>query len=163
MAFQSDTKRWFVGADHAGLELKNDLVAMLRDLGDEVEDCGTHTDESVDYPDFAAAVCKRVAGGGGLGLLVCGTGIGIAIAANKVNGIRAATVTCPFSARATRQHNNANVIAMGARVIGAGVARDCLSAFRDAEFEGGRHQRRVDKISALELPQSDAGASDEDS
>lgn len=144
------TTRWFAGADHAGRALKDQLVAALRELGDEVVDLGTNADDSVDYPDFGSAVAERVAAGEGLGLLVCGTGIGIAIAANKVAGVRAATVTCEFSARATREHNDANAIAFGARVIGPGVAEACLRAFRDAGFEGGRHQRRVDKIRALE-------------
>ena len=142
--------RWLAGADHAGWALKDQLVAALRALGDEVEDLGTTGDESVDYPDFGGAVAKRVAAGDGLGLLVCGTGIGIAIAANKINGVRAATVTCEFSARAAREHNNANIISLGARVVGPGVAEACLLAFRDAAFAGGRHQRRVDKIGALE-------------
>ncbi len=144
--------RWFAGADHAGRALKDHLVAVLRDLGDEVEDLGTDGDASVDYPSYGAAVARKVANGEALGLLVCGTGIGIAIAANKVAGVRAATVTCEFSARATREHNNANVIAFGARVTGQGVAESCLLAFRDASFEGGRHARRVALIDDLERP-----------
>ena len=138
--------RWIVGADHAGLELKNYLVNVLRRLGDEVEDLGTHSAESVDYPDYAVRVARRVAAGDGLGLLVCGTGIGMAMAANRVPGVRAAVVTDAFTARATRSHNHANVMAVGQRVIGAGVAEEALKAFRETEFEGGRHQRRVDKI-----------------
>jgi ribose 5-phosphate isomerase B len=144
--------KWFVGADHAGVELKDRLVAQLRALGDEVEDFGTHGDASVDYPDYAERVAVAVAdaGGGALGLLVCGTGIGVAIAANKLPGIRAATVTCAFTARMSRAHNDANVCAIGARVVGWGVAEDALLAFRNTAFEGGRHERRVDKIRALE-------------
>jgi ribose 5-phosphate isomerase B len=144
------TLRWVVGADHAGLPLKQHLVAVLRGLGDEVDDLGTHDGASVDYPDFAVAVAEKVARGEGLGLLVCGTGIGMAMTANKIAGVRAAVVTDAFTARATRTHNDANVIALGARVIGAGVAEDAIRAFRDARFEGGRHQARVDKMAALD-------------
>ncbi len=138
--------RWIVGADHAGLELKNHLVNVLRGLGDEVEDIGTHSAGSVDYPDYAAEVARRVAAGDGRGLLVCGTGIGMAMTANRVPGVRAAVVTDAFTARATRAHNDANVMAVGQRVIGAGVAEEALRAFRETAFEGGRHQKRVDKI-----------------
>jgi ribose 5-phosphate isomerase B len=140
--------RWIVGADHAGFELKNYLVNVLRKLGDEVEDLGTHSAQSVDYPDYAEQVAKRVAAGDGRGLLVCGTGIGMAMSANRVPGVRAAVVTDAFTARASRGHNDANVITVGQRVIGAGVAEEALKAFRETEFEGGRHQRRVDKIEA---------------
>jgi ribose 5-phosphate isomerase B len=139
-------ERWIVGADHAGLELKNYLVNVLRNLGDEVEDLGTHSADSVDYPDYAAQVSRKVAAGEGRGLLVCGTGIGMAMAANRVPGVRAAVVTDAFTARATRAHNDANIMAVGQRVIGAGVAEEALKAFRETAFEGGRHQRRVDKM-----------------
>jgi ribose 5-phosphate isomerase B len=139
-------ERWIVGADHAGLELKNYLVDVLRNLGDEVEDLGTHSADSVDYPDYAAQVSRKVAAGEGRGLLVCGTGIGMAMAANRVPGVRAAVVTDAFTARATRAHNDANIMAVGQRVIGAGVAEEALKAFRETAFEGGRHQRRVDKM-----------------
>lgn len=143
--------KWFAGADHAGYELKDVLVAMLRELGDDVEDLGTHSGDSVDYPDFAGEVARAVAANpGSLGLLVCGTGIGIGMAAGKVPGIRAATVTNEFTARATRAHNDANIIAMGQRVIGRGVAEAALRAFRETPFEGGRHERRVAKINALD-------------
>jgi ribose 5-phosphate isomerase B len=142
--------RWFVGADHAGVELKNHLVGVLRSLGDEVEDLGTHGAGSVDYPDFAAEVARRVAAGEGRGLLVCGTGIGMAIAANKIAGVRAAVVTDGFTAQAARAHNDANVIALGARVTGPGVAEEALRRFRDAAFEGGRHAQRVAKLEALD-------------
>ena len=138
--------RWIVGADHAGLLLKDHLVALLRVLGDEVEDLGTHTNESVDYPDYARQVAEKVAAGEGRGLLVCGTGIGMSMTANKVPGVRAAVVTDAFTAKATRAHNDANVMAIGQRVVGAGVAEEALRAFRDTAFEGGRHQKRVDKI-----------------
>lgn len=139
-------RRWVAGADHAGLELKNHLVNVLRTLGDEVEDLGTHTPASIDYPDVARKVAERVAGGGTLGLLVCGTGIGMAITANKVPGVRAAVVTDAFTARATRAHNDANLMAVGQRVTGSGVAEDALRTFRDTPFEGGRHAARVAKI-----------------
>ena len=163
--------KWFVGADHAGLDLKRHLVDVLRRLGDEVEDLGTHTADSVDYPDYAAQVAGRVVaegpteipsegpetgspqaghGGNARGLLVCGTGIGMAIAANKVAGVRAAVVTDAFTARATRAHNDANVMAIGSRVVGAGVAEDALRAFRDTAFEGGRHEARVAKLRGLD-------------
>jgi ribose 5-phosphate isomerase B len=142
--------RWVVGADHAGLELKRSLVAALERWGDEVVDLGTDGPESVDYPDFGRAVGERVAAEGCLGLVVCGTGIGIAMAANKVAGVRAAVVTDNFTARMTRAHNDANVIALGARVVGPGVAEDALRAFRDTAFEGGRHGRRVDKLAELD-------------
>jgi ribose 5-phosphate isomerase B len=138
--------KWYAGCDHAGLGLKRHLVARLREWGDEVEDLGCDSEESVDYPDFGRAVGERVAGGDGFGLLVCGTGIGIAIAANKIAGVRAAVVTDGFTARASRAHNDANVISLGARVTGPGVAEDALATFRDTPFEGGRHRRRVDKI-----------------
>lgn len=142
--------KWIAGADHAGVELKRHLVDVLRRLGDEVEDLGAHTADSVDYPDFAEKVARRVAGGEGRGLLVCGTGIGMAMAANKVAGVRAAVVTDAFTARATRAHNDANVMAIGARVIGQGVAEEALRVFRDTAFEGGRHANRVAKLDELD-------------
>jgi ribose 5-phosphate isomerase B len=142
--------RWVVGADHAGLPLKLHLVGVLRGLGDEVDDLGTFDGKSVDYPDFAVEVATRVARGEGRGLLVCGTGIGMAMTANKVAGVRAAVVTDAFTARATRAHNDANVMSIGARVVGQGVAEDALRAFRDTEFEGGRHAARVAKMAELD-------------
>lgn len=146
--------KWVAGSDHAGYRLKTALCDVLRALGDEVEDIGVDAgDVSVDYPDYGAEVARRVAAAVGAevrGLLVCGTGIGIAIAANKIVGVRAAVVTDEFTARATRSHNDANVIAFGERVTGPGVAEAALRAFRDTAFEGGRHQRRIDKIHALE-------------
>jgi len=143
--------KWYAGSDHAGFALKKELVAALQKVGDEVVDLGCDTEESVDYPDFAEKVARAVAGDADArGLLVCGTGNGIAIAANKVHGVRAAVVTETFTATMARAHNDANVIAMGSRVIGAGVAERALMAFRDTEFEGGRHARRVGKINALD-------------
>jgi len=143
--------KWYAGSDHAGLALKNHLVAVLREQGDEVVDIGTNDDKSVDYPDFGAEVGRRVvADPGTQGLIVCGTGIGISIAANKVPGVRAALVHDSFTAEMARAHNNANVVAMGARVLGIGVAESALAAFRKTQFEGGRHQRRVDLLGTLD-------------
>ncbi|HEU0036398.1 MAG TPA: ribose 5-phosphate isomerase B [Kofleriaceae bacterium] len=143
--------KWFAGSDHAGFQLKNHLVEVLRGLGDEVVDIGTHDETSTDYPSFGAEVGRRVvAEAGTLGLLVCGSGIGISIAANKVQGVRCALVHDAFTAQVSRLHNNANVVAMGQRVIGQGVAENALAAFRSTEFEGGRHQRRIDLLGALD-------------
>ncbi len=144
--------KWYVGSDHAGFQLKQRLADKLRSLGDEVVDVGTTSEESVDYTDFGAKVGRRVAASDGkaMGLVVCGTGIGISIAANKIPGVRAAVVTDAFTAQAARAHNDANVVAFGARVTGAGVAEQALKVFRDTAFEGGRHERRVAKIRQLE-------------
>lgn len=144
--------KWYVGNDHAGYTLKAKLVEALRGMGDEIVDVGaTNATDSVDYPDFGAAVATRVvAGGDGLGLLVCGTGIGISIAANKVKGCRAARVTDEFSARMAREHNDANVVCLGERVTGPGLALEIVRGFRDAKFAGGRHQQRIDKLTKLD-------------
>ncbi len=140
-----------IGSDHAGYELKNQLAEHLREEGHEVEDLGTHSEESVDYPDFGAAVARAVVSGKAeYGVCVCGTGIGIGIAANKVRGARAAVVHDTTSARMARQHNNANVVCVGARLTGPQAACDSVDAFLTAEFEGGRHQRRIDEIAQLE-------------
>lgn len=139
-----------VGSDHAGFHLKERLAAHLREAGHEVVDCGTHSDDRVDYPDFGAAVGRAVRDGAvDGGLCVCGSGIGIAMAANKIDGIRAATVHDVTSARLTKQHNNANVICIGERLTGPEVAVDCVDAWLAAEFEGGRHVGRVAKLDAL--------------
>ncbi len=139
------------GSDHAGLSLKRQLLERLRAQGHEVSDLGTHDTQSCDYPDFAAAVARAVAGGeADRGLLVCGTGQGMAMAANRVPGVRAAVCADTFSARATRAHNDANVLCIGERVVGPGLAGDIVDAFVAAPFEGGRHQNRVAKIAALE-------------
>jgi ribose 5-phosphate isomerase B len=136
--------KWVAGSDHAGLELKRALVAKLQELGDEVLDIGTHDTASVDYPTFGAEVGKRVAADKTLrGLVVCGSGIGISIAANKVHGVRCALVHDHLTAQLARQHNDANVIALGARTTGTDVAADALLAFRATEFLGGRHAKRV--------------------
>ena len=146
--------RYAVGSDHAGRALKDHLAEVLRQAGHEVEDLGTHGPESVDYPDFGAAVGRKVeSGGADLGLVVCGTGIGISIAANKIPGIRAAVCRTAYEATMARAHNDANVLALGERVTGPGLAEAILAAFDAAAFEGGRHQRRVDKLSALEKEQ----------
>ena len=139
-----------VGSDHAGFHLKESLAQHLRDQGHEVVDCGTHSEERVDYPDFGAAVGREVASGDVEGgLCVCGSGIGIAIAANKIAGVRAATVHDATSARLSKEHNDANVICVGERLIGPQVARDALDAWLGATFEGGRHTGRVAKLDAL--------------
>ncbi len=143
--------KWYAGSDHAGLELKRSLVAKLHELGDDVVDLGTNTDASVDYPTYGADVGRHVVEElGALGLVVCGTGIGIGIAANKIAGVRCAMVHDSYTAELARQHNDANVIALGARVIGPGVAEDALLTFRGTAFAGGRHQRRVDMLAGLE-------------
>jgi ribose 5-phosphate isomerase B len=141
--------RWIAGSDHAGLELKRALIAKLRELGDDVTDVGTNDTTSVDYPDFGAEVGRRVVAENARGLVVCGSGIGISIAANKIHGVRCALVHDRYTAELARQHNDANVISMGARVLGPGVAEDALLAFRSTEFLGGRHANRVTKLDAL--------------
>lgn len=139
------------GSDAAGLALKRHLLAHLAARGVEVEDVGTYTDASCDYPDFALAVARKVgAGEVAFGLLCCGTGQGMAMTANKVAGVRAAVCGDTFSAHATREHNDANVLCLGERVTGAHLAADILDAFLGARFEGGRHERRVNKIKALD-------------
>jgi ribose 5-phosphate isomerase B len=140
-----------VGSDHAGYQLKEQLADHLRAAGHEVEDLGTHSEESVDYPEYGALVARAVVNGDAdYGVCVCGTGIGIGIAANKVKGARAAVVHDATSARMARQHNDANVVCVGARLTGPQAAADAIDAFLGAEFEGGRHQRRIDEITDLE-------------
>lgn len=140
-----------IGSDHAGFDMKEDLKKMLIEMGYEVEDMGTYDKSSCDYPDFAAAVAhavadKRVAAG----VLVCSTGIGISIAANKIHGIRAALVHHVYEAEMTRRHNDANIICFGANITGPAIAREAVKTFLKTDFEGGRHQRRIDKMMALE-------------
>ena len=136
-----------LGADHAGFELKQTLRTFIEQLGHEVRDLGTDSVDSVDYPDFAKAVAELVAeGGADVGLLVCGTGLGMAIAANKVTGIRAATCSEPYSAAMARAHNDANVLTIGSRVVGRGLAEETVARFLETGFEGGRHQGRVNKL-----------------
>ena len=145
-------RKIFIGADSAGFPLKEKLVPYLKELGYEVTDCGTDSTASCHYPDFAAAVCKNVQADldGSFGILVCGTGIGMSMCANKYDGIRAALCSDTYSAKMTRAHNDANVLCMGERVVGIGLALDIVEAFLTTEFEGGRHARRVAKIAALE-------------
>ena len=136
-----------VGSDHAGLPLKQEMVAFLGELGRTFEDFGTHETSSVDYPDYAQRVSRAVLDGKHrFGILLCGTGVGISIAANRHPGIRAVVCSEPYSAAMARRHNDANVLCMGARVVGPGLARDILEAFLAMDFEGGRHQKRVEKI-----------------
>ncbi|MDP8222337.1 MAG: ribose 5-phosphate isomerase B [Candidatus Lernaella stagnicola] len=143
--------RLIVGSDHGGLALKNIVRDHLADLGHDVTDVGTHTDESTDYPDFGRLVAEMVARDeADLGIVVCGTGIGIGIAANKVKGIRAALCTNCFMARMARQHNDANVLCLGGRVLGDALALEIVDTFLRHDFEGGRHARRVKKIEEIE-------------
>ena len=141
-----------MGSDHGGIHLKNHIKAFLEEKGYEIIDCGTYTEDSCDYPDFAEKVCKAVTveAKAEKGILVCGTGIGISMAANKCKGIRAALVADVFSAKMAAEHNNANVICMGERTTGVGLAEMMVETFLNTEFAGGRHQRRIDKIMALE-------------
>lgn len=142
-----------MGSDHGGIHLKNHLKAYLEGKGYEVIDHGTFTEDSCDYPDFAKKVCEDVtsgASGAEKGILVCGTGIGISMAANKCKGIRAALVADVFSAKMAAEHNNANVICMGERTTGVGLAEMMVDTFLETPFAGGRHQRRIDKIMAIE-------------
>jgi ribose 5-phosphate isomerase B len=139
-----------IASDHAALNLKADLAQWLRDLGHEVADLGTHGAESVDYPDFGYALAEVVASGQAeRGVVLCGTGIGISIAVNRNPKVRCALVSEPVSARLAREHNDANVLAMGARIVGPELARGCLEAFLATPFGGERHARRVAKLSKL--------------
>ena len=147
--------RVVAGSDHAGLSLKKILVERLRAQGVVVEDFGTHDGASVDYPDYAERVARKVAGGEAeFGLLVCGTGQGMAMTANRMDGVRAAVVGDCFTAKATRQHNNANVLCMGERVTGPGLACEILDLFLTTAYEGGRHARRVEKMMVVPRSQS---------
>jgi len=140
-----------LGADHAGVGLKDQVKRLLDERGIQYTDFGTQSTESVDYPDFAVRVAEEVASGRfDRGILVCGTGIGMAIAANKVNGIRAASVVDETSAHLSRAHNDVNIVALGARVTSPELAERIVTAFLDTPFDGGRHQRRLDKISAID-------------
>lgn len=140
-----------IGADHGGYELKERIKAHLDERKTEYKDFGTYSEESCDYPVYAEKVCKAVQSGEcEYGILVCGTGIGMSMAANKFKGIRCALLTNSFSARLTKEHNNANVIALGGRVTASGIAMEIVDSFLDASFQGGRHQKRIDLISELE-------------
>ena len=143
-----------IGCDHGGFELKNLIAAHLKERGFEVTDFGITENRPVDYPEIALKVASSVAARENkLGILVCGTGIGMSLAANKVKGIRAAACSDHYSAKYTRLHNDANILCLGGRVVGAGTALELADLFVDTEFEGGRHQRRVDMISEIENSQ----------
>ncbi len=140
-----------LASDHGGFELKGEIIKHLQTKGYDIMDYGTDTEVSCDYPDYAEKAAAGVTSGEcDLGILICGTGQGIMMAANKVKGIRCAVLSDVFSAEMTRLHNDANMIALGGRVVGAGLALKIVDAYLEAEFEGGRHQRRVDKINAIE-------------
>lgn len=140
-----------IACDHAAYELKDHLVGYIKSKGFDVIDHGTNSDQRVDYPDFAEKVAKDVqSGSSNYGILVCGTGIGMALSANKFQGVRAASLTDVYSCQMTRQHNNLNVLCLGSRVVGLGLAELLVDTFLQTEFEGGRHAERVSKISEIE-------------
>ena len=140
-----------LGCDHGGLEHKNAIGEFLKEKGHEVVDFGIYEQVSVDYPDIAKKVCESIQQGEAeRGILVCGTGIGMSIAANKYKGIRAAACSEHFSAKYTRLHNNSNILCLGGRVVGVGTAIELADLFVNTEFEGGRHQKRIDKIAEIE-------------
>jgi ribose 5-phosphate isomerase B len=146
-----------LGADHAGFELKEKIKQYLLEKGIAVDDRGTHSPQSVDYPDYAFRVAEEVAAGkADSGILVCGSGIGMSIAANKVHGVRAAHVTSEMEAQLSREHNDANVLAVGGRVLDEGTARRIVDRWLNTDFAGGRHQQRVEKITAIEREESPA-------
>ncbi|WP_171016853.1 ribose 5-phosphate isomerase B [Pseudalkalibacillus caeni] len=140
-----------IGSDHAGVKIKDDIINVIKEMGHEVEDVGCDCDSSVDYPDYALPVAEKVSNGeADRGILICGTGIGMSITANKVKGVRCALVHDLFSAKVTRLHNDSNVLAMGERIIGPGLATEIARVWLETEFEGGRHERRVNKIKEYE-------------
>lgn len=144
----------YIGADHGGFELKNEILKYLKENNIDVIDLGTTTGEAVDYPPVAQKLCEKVLENTlNKGILVCGTGIGMSIAANKMNGIRAAHCTDYYSAKYTRLHNNSNVLCLGGRITGSGLALELVQVFIDTEFLGGRHQRRIDEITGIEKSQ----------
>jgi ribose 5-phosphate isomerase B len=157
------TKKIFAGSDHAGFELRARIVAHLRALGFDVEDLGTPSGESTDYPDWAAAVGRAVRDqAGSVGVLVCGTGLGVCMAANKIHGVRAADAWSVEAARLSRAHNDANVLCVGSRLVPEATAFAIVDAWLDTDFEGGRHARRVDKIAALEIEEARVRVKQED-
>jgi ribose 5-phosphate isomerase B len=140
-----------IASDHGALELKDSIAAFLKERGIDFQDCGTFDNSSVDYPDFAEKVAEAVSTGSAeRGILLCGTGIGISIAANKFPGVRAALATDPFMAKMAKEHNNANILVLGGRTTSLESGREIVAAWLDAAFEGGRHQGRLDKITAIE-------------
>ena len=147
----SPKPRIALGSDHAGFRVKETIKKYLEGAGYGVDDVGTHSEESVDYPDFARPVAERVASGKNpLGIVLCATGIGVAIVANKVAGIRAALAHDSLTARRAREHNDANVLALGGKVVGDDEAIAIVQEFLSAQFSGGRHQRRIDKITQMD-------------
>lgn len=140
-----------IGNDHSALELKAEIIEFVKSKGHEIVDFGTNSSESCDYPKYGEAVGRAVVSGEvDCGILICGTGLGISLAANKVKGVRAAVCSEPFTAKMSRAHNNCNVLAFGARVVGAELAKMIVETWLETEFEGGRHQRRVDLIMEIE-------------
>ena len=140
-----------ISSDHGGNRLRQEIMNLLTELNVEYDDYGPQSDDSVDYPDYAKDVAEGVASGKyDRGILICGTGIGMSIAANKVKGIRCALVHDVFSAKATREHNDSNVLAMGERVVGPGLAREIVQTWLGGKFEGGRHEKRIEKLMDLE-------------
>lgn len=148
-------KKIYIGADSAGFDMKQEMIPYLKEKGYEVIDMGADSSASCHYPIFASAVCEKVQADleGSIGILICGTGIGMSMVANKYHGIRAAVCGDTFSARFTKMHNDANVICMGARVIGLGLAKDIVDAYLGAEYEGGRHAIRVEMMMDVEKNQ----------
>lgn len=140
-----------IASDHGGRELKEDLIAYLKEIGFEPVDMGVNSDKSVDYPDYGIPVAEEVSKGDmNRAVLLCGTGIGMSILANKFRGVRAALVNDVYTARMAKEHNDANILVIGGRVVGKGLAREMLKTWIEATFEGGRHQRRLDKITEIE-------------
>ncbi len=138
-----------VGSDHAGLSLKQECMAYLQKQGISVEDMGTNSEDSCDYPEFAVKVCNRVLESNSPGILICGTGLGMSMTANRFSNIRAALCTNEVMARMARKHNNSNILCMGSRIIGPDLAESILEAFLNTEFDGNRHQKRIDLIESL--------------
>ena len=140
-----------IGSDHVGIELKPILIDYLKELGHEVEDFGPYSTERTDYPIYGKKVAQEVASGNfEKGILICGTGVGISITANKVRGIRAVVCSEPYSAKLSREHNNTNIVAFGSRVVGSELAKMIVKEWLDAEYEGGRHAKRVEMIAEIE-------------
>ena len=140
-----------IGSDHVGIELKPIIIDYLKELGHEVEDFGPYSTERTDYPIYGKKVAQEVASGNfEKGILICGTGVGISIAANKVRGIRAVVCSEPYSAKLSREHNNTNIVAFGSRVVGSELAKMIVKEWLDAEYEGGRHAKRVEMIAEIE-------------
>lgn len=140
------TERIIIGSDHGGFKLKNEIIEHLKKIGYEISDVGCHSSESCDYPPIAKAVAKEVLETKGRGILICGTGIGMSITANRFDGIRASHCTDTFTARMTRMHNDSNILCLGERITGSGLALDIVDIWLMTEFEGGRHQIRIDMI-----------------